>query len=58
MTDLKRMHILSFTVDLIINQNVPSRRDSELAPSAFEVVRELAIVALKPKMKALKLKHG
>lgn len=52
------MHILSFTVDLIINQNVPSRRDSELAPSAFEVVRELAIVALKPKMKALKLKHG
>jgi len=45
------MHIFSFTIDLIIDQNVASRRDSELASSAFEVVRKHAIVALKPKIK-------
>ena len=45
------MHILSFTVDLIIDQNVSSRCDGELPSSAFEVVRKHTIVALKPKIK-------
>lgn len=45
------MDILSFTVNLIIDQNVSSRRDCELASSAFEVVRKHAIVALKPNIK-------
>lgn len=45
------MHILSFTVDFIIDQNVSCRRDCELASSAFEVVRKHTIVALKPNIK-------
>ena len=50
-TDLKGMHILSFTVDLVIDQDIASRRDGELASSAFEVVRKHTIVALKPNIK-------
>ena len=44
------MHILSFTVNLIINQNVASGRDCKFASSAFKVVGKHAIVALKPKI--------
>ncbi len=50
------MYIRSFTVDRIIDQNVPSRSDSKLASSVFKVVREHRIVALTFKRKTLKVK--
>lgn len=40
------MHILSFTVDGVIDQNVPSRCDGKLTSSTFKAVRKHRIVAL------------